>query len=75
MTRLRRFEHVERLFVGEIAVIAAIDAIAHRALHGGRGARVASHALVPLVRDLDCGRNLKFAHRGDLGPGLSLIHI
>ncbi len=52
---LCRFEHIERLFVGKIAMIDAIDMIAHGSLHRGRGARVGRDALVPLVGDLDRG--------------------
>jgi hypothetical protein len=67
---LRRLQHVERLFIGEIAVIDAIDMIAHGALDRRRGARVGRDALVPLMRDLDRGRDLALAHRCDLGPGV-----
>src|SRR5271166_5237268 len=61
------FEHIERLFVGEVAMIDAIDPIAHGPLHRGRRASMAGNALVPFVRDFDSGCDLDLAHRGDLG--------
>ena len=67
---LRRFQHVERLFIGKIAMIDAIDMIAHGALDRRRRARMGRDALVPLVGDLDCGRDLGLAHRCDLGPSV-----
>ena len=64
---LRRLEHVERFFVGEVAMVDAIDAITNGPLHRGRGACMTGDALVPLVGDLDRGRHFGLAHGGDLG--------
>ena len=64
---LRRLEHVERFFVGEITMIDAIDMIANGPLHRGGRARMTGDALVPLMRDLDGGRHLGLAHGSDFG--------
>ncbi len=54
---LCRLEHVERFFIGEVAMIDAIDVIANGPFHRGRGACMTGDALVPFMRNLDRGRH------------------
>ena len=56
---LDRLEHVERLLVGEVAVVDAVDAGAHGALDRFRRPAVAGDPLAPIMRELDAAVRLR----------------
>ena len=60
-------QHVERFLVGEIAMIDAVDAGAHGALHQFGGARMAGDALAPIMRGAHADRQFLLAERDDFG--------
>src|SRR5471030_334833 len=63
---LGAFQKIERLGVGEVAVIDDIDTVPHRALHGGRGAGMRGDPAADRVRGLDAGRDLGLGHDRDV---------
>ena len=64
-------EHVERLFVGEIAMVDAVGAGAHRALDRLGRAGVNGDALAEIVRRRDAGAELLLADRDQFGPAVA----
>jgi hypothetical protein len=59
---LRRFQHVERLLVGEARVVDDVQAVTHRLLDRAGRARVARHPLAADLRLLHRDRHLFVAH-------------
>ena len=61
------FQHVERLFVGEVAVVDDVDAIAQRALHGFRSTCMGGDPAADRMRGLHTGRDLRVGHDRGFG--------
>src|SRR6201747_1718525 len=64
----RGVEHVDRFPIREVAVIDAVDLVAHRALDRFRGTRMAGDTLAPVMRHFNRRRDFGFGHRHRLGP-------
>jgi hypothetical protein len=68
---LHALQEIERLLVGEVAVVDAVDAVPDRHLHALRRAGVRRHQLAHAVRRLDHRSQLGIGQGRDLGPGVA----